>query len=194
MRVLIGIPSRNENVEKRQACRETWLSSCEVPFLFFLSGISSTSSDEVSLNCVDDYLSHKVQIICRFALDRGYDYLFKCDDDTYVNTFRLLESGFEGNDWVGRNCGHYTQGGAGYWVSRKALEILANAPKSEWRSEDRWVGRTLLAAGLKITHDERYCNKGLVPIPHFNDIITAHPCTPEKLHTIDLMFRTPSVS
>lgn len=186
MRMLIAIPSREGNVEKRQACRDTWLRCCEssVSHLFFLGGTTQTTvADEILLDCPDDFLSHKVQAMCQFAFDQGYDYLFKCDDDTYVNTPRLLASGFEKHDYVGRSCGIHAQGGAGYWLSHKAMGILAEAPKSDWPSEDRWVGRTLHAAGIFITSDHRYTHRGTIPQKD-NDTITAHPFSPAQMREI----------
>lgn len=190
MRAVIAIPSRQENVEKRQACRDTWLRHCESPvsYFFFLGTTAQTTvADEIRLDCPDGFLSHKVQAMCQFAFDQGYDYLFKCDDDTYVNVPRLLASGFEQHDYVGRSCGIHAHGGAGYWLSRKAMSVLAMASKSDWPSEDRWVGRTLTAAGVSILGDYRYSHRNAVPEKN-NDVITAHPATSLQMHDLSRIF------
>ena len=50
------------------------------------------ASDEVCLDVDDDYkeLKDKVNAIHRWALQRGYEYLWKVDDDVYLRPERLL--------------------------------------------------------------------------------------------------------
>ena len=105
--------------------------------------------DEVILHVPDDYkhVSFKVRAMFRWALEHGYDYVFKCDTDTYINLKRLMISGFEYYDFIGRGgelgTEFYPEGGPGYWVSKKAMECLVNEPITFW-AEESWVARTLL--------------------------------------------------
>ena len=59
----------------------------------------------------------------------GYDYPFKCDDDTFVYPYRLLQKPSIGRDYCGRHNGAgFMSGGPGYWLSAKAMKIVAKAP------------------------------------------------------------------
>lgn len=67
---------------------------------------------------------------CRYALDRGYDYLFNCYYDTYFVENRLLNSGFEKYDYCGKYGAPYIlqhcQGGAGVFLSKKMCKIVCD--------------------------------------------------------------------
>lgn len=122
------------------------------------------SPDEVMLPVEDTYegLPAKTRGICRWAVERGYDWIFTCDDDTYVRPERLLSSGFEQYDYVGRfrgPSGGYPApycSGFGYWLSRRAMQIVAAQPLSKDTADDRWIGNVLLTAGIRGALDERY--------------------------------------
>jgi len=134
----------------------------------------------------------------QWILDNGYDRVFKADDDTYVHVPRLLVSGKEEFDYVGRpdqadRYNHWMQGGAGYWLSRHAMEHLVSLPLSVWEAdwrEDRIVGFNL--AKMKIGRDRRlfdapYPQYPSTPTPS-NDTITAHKCDAARHHAIHQAF------
>ena len=133
MKILIGICSCAKNGELRQAIRETWMpeKSEAMEAVFFVGPGGSTEDDIVVLDAPDDYehLPAKVLAFYRHALNHmSFDYLFKCDDDTYVATERLpeLATGVDmiGNEFLdGPN--QYASGGAGYLLSRNAVAILS---------------------------------------------------------------------
>ena len=116
-----------------------------------------------------------------------WDYLFKCDDDTYISIPRLLDfcdKELEGRDYVGaewRRGVRYGSGGAGYLLSRKAAELVALRLDQACGAEDLLVGGILRAAGMELTIEPR-----LVPfgsIEHRprrdNDLITLHGAATE---------------
>jgi hypothetical protein len=109
-----------------------------------------------------------VQEVARYALLQGYDGVFKVDDDTYVRPERFLESGFMQYDYVGRLLGptdeyhrtRYARGGTGYYMSRRVMQVLADAPTPNPDiprdyAEDSWVGRITLEAGIECVNDDR---------------------------------------
>ena len=177
MKILIAILSCKKDQQFHQQARETWLKDCSVDYKFFL-GRLSFAHDEMGVDASDTYrhLGDKMKRVVEYAFEKEYDFLFKCDIDTYVHVPRLLKSGFEQHDFVGFN-GNY--GGSGYWISRKAMSILVNC--STIRLEDRcrlgddgWVGYSLSKHGIFPFQDRRYhslTNEG--PTPE-NDLITSH--------------------
>jgi hypothetical protein len=134
-------------------------------------------SDEVVLHAPDDlaHLAHKAKAAWQWALDNGYDYVFNCAQDTYMNLHRLMLSGFEEHDFIGMTYdeNRCPQGGAGYWLSRKCLQILTTSHVDFW-ADDGWAGWTLRKAGIDLHHDHRYGQiHDSVPTLQ-NDIISTH--------------------
>jgi hypothetical protein len=125
-----------------------------------------------TLGVPDGYLSlpRKTQALCTWAWLRGYSRLLKVDCDTWLDAawFRLTRrnvvsdyAGCVRSAWDG---GHLFRGapadppgtwphpyaaGGGYWLSRRAMQIVAAAeiPAGTW-CEDRWVGHVLAGAGI----------------------------------------------
>src|SRR5690349_1177070 len=95
--ILIGICSCHRYAERRQAVRNTWLRSLpeDMKALFFVGRAPGLECEEpglVQLPVSDEYgqLTVKVLAFYRYALEYfSFDYLFKCDDDTYVHVERL---------------------------------------------------------------------------------------------------------
>ena len=164
------------------------------------------------LPCPDDYpsLPQRTGWFCRWALGErtkaeggrrneefhpssfrlppsafDWDYLFKCDDDTYVSIPRLLAYDTAGRDYIGAEWKpgvNYASGGAGYFLSRRAASIvaegLAHLPDPRG-AEDLLVGQILRAAGIPFAIEPR-----LVPFASMehrprrdNELITLHACT-----------------
>lgn len=225
LRVLIAITSCHRRAHLREMQRETWIMDIHrngADYRFFL-GMPSVSQqhdprrgwlseygnretaqplrDEIFLNVTDSYeaLPLKTQALLRWAYEQGYDFVFKCDDDTYCCVDRLLVSGFEGqlysgfqkeSDYFGPGL-RYAQGGAGYWLSRQAMaEVLADDSVSSG-PEDINVARILRQRGIALFHDLRYRPDMLWPSSS-NDFITAHRCTPEEMLKIHTNFVVPS--
>src|SRR5271157_5114842 len=141
-RVLVAITSCHMHRAWQSAQRDTWLPELGCDYRFFLGNpVADAAQDEVFLNCPDDYhsLYHKTQGLVRWALERGYDYLYKCDVDTLVCPKNLLSSGFEQWDYTGGRNGHFASGGSGYWLSRKAMELVANSINRDGATEDVFI-------------------------------------------------------
>ena len=118
-----------------------------------------------------EHLIERAQELYTWALYLDYDFVFKCYPDTYVDVPALLSSGFEKHDHFGhihtadgtaRGDGTFFKhgflgGGEGYWLSRRACEIIANAtPNPEPVGEDLWVGEVLGAAGVPMVDHRGY--------------------------------------
>jgi hypothetical protein len=172
MKVLIAILSCERDYWAHRLVRDTWLKNSSVSYGFFVGeGCTVKELDEVKLQVSDGDVTAKVRAIITFALTGGYDYLFKCDIDTYVCLSRLLKSGFEKHDWVG------TYGGSGYWLSRVAMLALQEGKDENTErphDEDWWVGDNLRKFGF-VSHVDVRFNSATDEGPQIdNDIITSH--------------------
>jgi len=134
--------------------------------------------DEVVLHVPDDYahIPYKTRANKRWALKEGFDFVFQCFPDTYIDLQRLMCSGFEKHSYIGKP-GGYAGGGCGYWTDKKASQIIADAPVTDW-ADDRWVGSLLKSHGIALHGDNRYADYPTHPTAD-NDAITSHlACTP----------------
>lgn len=151
--------------------------------------------DELILPVRDDYvaLPVKMRAAFRWAVEHEYDYVFKCDRDTFIHADRLLASAREhfeaGHDFVGLvgNPGDCCGGGAGYWLSRNAIiaylesydeRQIALAPRQ--RLEDWCLFWCLDRANPRISPvcDRRYWDLRLGSVPDQETNITWNPWKP----------------
>jgi hypothetical protein len=173
-KVLIGILSCNKYYFRRQCQRETWLTQLNggARYAYIVGGQMpepmNIEHDVVYATDVpDDYehLSIKTRALIRFALEGDYDYLFKTDDDVYVQPDKLLASSFADTDYTGfsgwRNL-RYLFGG-GYWLSRRAMELIDAEPEPDDMVEDRYIGRTLAKHLIVGREDKRYMYASTLP-------------------------------
>ena len=211
MKILIAIESCQAHTDRHDVIRRTWLEG-SVPeptafdlgtweYRFFVGGpllFPKHKWDEVWVDAPDDYegLPLKTMAICDWARRHEYTHLFKCDTDTYVHVDRLLASGFQAHDYAGffrdpfdshlQSCkGSYASGGPGYWLSNRAMAIIASGKftvdylhhekwRGYWNGEDKQVGRRLNEFGIECHWDPRYRMDHMYPLA-VNNYITAHP-------------------
>lgn len=159
--VLINSCKKDQENGVNDVNRETWLREWSVPYKFVLgTGCTRTGLDDelhVAEHDTYQYMPYKHRAGFRWALAEGYDYAFQTCTDTYVAVPRLLTSEFDRADYVGRRliAERYASGGAGFWVSRKAMEKLSNYPIRGGYG-DKWVGYVMETSGTKLLHDARY--------------------------------------
>lgn len=194
MKILIASTACKEYEDRRLACAETWGSTTLCDIKFFTSDDLNIPDEANQLASDKDgvvakpgqSLTYRTQAICRWALERGYDFVFKCDDDTYIFVERLLASGFENHDysgWSWQNDGYtFASGGAGYWLSRKAMKIISEATDLSEPREDMWVGALLHKAEIVLHGDSRY---NPWPPPTIKpDCITIHRLLPAEMRSL----------
>lgn len=174
-KILVAITNCWMYRNRQDVIRRTWLQDkpVEVDVRFFLgrpfgstlAAINDKREDEVFVNVDDGYpgLPAKTQQMCKYALENGYEWLFKTDDDVYLRLERLIDSDFaQLGQYVGRKRGPSGNSpapyasGFSYWLIRKAMKVIADAKLTDDPAEDRWVGNTLLDAGIPCTPDYRY--------------------------------------
>lgn len=161
-KILIAVLSCHSLRLHEQAIRNTWGvdKPAEVDLLFFLGKprCNFRITDEVFLDVGDKFedVTNKTVAMYKWALDEGYDFVFKCDLDTLVRPELLMQSGFEAFDWVGGQNSFFASGGAGYWLSKKAMQHVVEAGGAPGFEEDVHIARILLGKGVELHNDPRY--------------------------------------
>ena len=191
-RVLIALFSAKKFQKRLDTCLATWLKDAQaVAQPYKIVQAVGGAGDEASLPQVDGHFLHlalpdnlislpgHLKMFCHWALrEAGWDYVFKCDDDTYISIPRFL-SYHPTSDYEGGYCNYhgkqYAHGGGGYFISRKAVEYLACGLPSTG-SEDLLVGDVLRANGITCKFSSLFEGWGTArkrPRSN-NDTITTH--------------------
>lgn len=199
-RIVVGICSCGPHRARRQAVRQTWLSPCPAKIsAFFFAGSGGSQEDEqdvIALDSPDDYkhLPRKVFAFFRWAVESmEFDWLFKCDDDSFVALDRLETLVDDGMQMVGNEClvrRGAPSGGAGYLLRRDFVEaLLDHDALPATGAEDLHVGAIARQFGISWAATRKLSmDASRVPSP-WNDQISAHWCSPERLRTINTMLR-----
>jgi hypothetical protein len=139
-RILVAVETCARFKDRARSVRDTWM-----PDAVSL-GYDVQFFDGARLNVPDDYLSlpFKTRAICAYAREAGYRNLLKVDDDTYVRPKKLVVPSV---DYAGRVNGWFCSGGA-YWLSERAIGLVADAETSSQANEDMWVGNVLKSHGI----------------------------------------------
>jgi len=178
VKLLIAVKSCQAHLARgdHNVIRSTWGKDAKalgIDVRFFVGAdAKSYQSDEVHIKCGDDYnaLPYKTREICRWANGKMVDYIFLCDNDTFLRIdtmmawlqkiqfgkydyaekisepvnrpFKYQHTGREGQMEYHERCYPWASGGFGYFLSRKAFqEIAFETPISQ--CEDLWVGQVL---------------------------------------------------
>lgn len=195
--ILVGICSCTQARDRRDGVRRTWLRQREagIECVFFLGGDNSlTDKDEedtVRLDAPDGYneLPAKVFSFFRHALENyEFDWLFKCDDDTYLDLHRLAGLCDPDYDLVGDamiNTRRAPSGGAGYLLKRSIVERLVALPGKPYSgAEDLIVGRLVDKLGGRFLFSPRlHASYSCYPVGD-NEAISAHWCSPDTMEAI----------
>ena len=209
-RILIAAVSCLNYEERRERCMRTWIPDAlhaGLDVVFVVGGgvdLATRDGLMLTLPCADDYdsLPQKTCGLLQWAISTAeYEFIFKCDDDTYLRPERLIAEATHGVDYMGaywtENAG-YASGGAGYLLSRHAAEIAAcGLAKHPTGAEDLLVGQILRGAGVPMITSDRFvpfADEQKRPKPT-NQIISAHASDPPwKSHRVDFMGEPPIVS
>ena len=188
--ILVGICTCANTEKKRETVRKTWMAQ-SVPGIecrFFLGRRETPEKEEdvIALWVNDDYdhLPEKVLAFFRYALEcYDFDWLFKCDDDTYVALDRLAALVDDRYDLIGDSslkAKGAPSGRAGYFLSRSMVEkIVAYSDIPSTGAENLIFGELALRLGARTLASNRL-NMNSIPYPmKDNDVVTAHWCPPE---------------
>lgn len=208
-KTIVGVLTREEMTDRRRACASTWVgrlrATPDVHVVFLVgNGTGEAWLDDgvLHLPCGDNYdsLVHKTREFCRWALTQDFDYLFKCDDDTFVVTDRFLEFDPAGRDYIGVDpVDHihpkFASGGAGYWLSRPAAQAVAKMDiertiaECSTNAEDYCVYWTLKDR-FTFCNDLRFraWNEAHCVPKSSNEVVTVHYAKPHEMYRFDAYF------
>lgn len=196
VKILVGICSCQRMKEKRDAVRETWLRhpADGIECVFFVGGkegVEEERRDTVVLDTADGYneLPGKVKSFFVYALENyDFEWLFKCDDDTYVDLGRLESLVDDEYDLIGDalvSMRNSPSGGAGYFLKRSMVEKLVEAPGfPDCGAEDLIVGELAGRLGGRMKSTGRLYTSNVHYPYKDNDMVTAHWCTPAILRAL----------
>ena len=176
VKLLIVLPVKSEKSGAHypirwEVCQNTWLKDSPCDFRGFTDAELGLTEIDQHNNAVDPIRTHRTQLMVRWALEHGYDYMFRTDTDTYVWVNRLLACGFEQHDYMGWSVGYprhlektwamnTAHGGVGFFLSRRSMEIVANAPVEKYLDGkywgDLWAGHQLWKHGIYCHRDTRF--------------------------------------
>lgn len=174
----------------QDAIRETWAKTSEIPYRFLLGrGCENPAADELIVDADDDYASicWKQREAYKVLISQSvpFTHVFTCCTDTYVIPDRLLRCGFEAFSYCGSAVVHagsvmgsipFAQGGAGFWLDKKALTALANDKSCRKLPPDIWAAYVLVKHGIPLAHSSQAFWTGFpTPEPFESDkCVTMH--------------------
>lgn len=158
-KILVAIVGCQAHYDRMHAQRNTWMAptnmmysdgkSYQFDVRFFVGGMGVDASLDavIGLDVGDGYcdLPEKVRAIFQWALDNGYDGVFRADTDVYMRLERLT---VPRADYAGRVRGPSMNhpapycSGFCYWLSRKAMQAVVDTP-FDCVAEDCMVGNIL---------------------------------------------------
>jgi len=168
--ILIGASKHDLDNGNIEMLRTTWLRDCKIPYQIFVGRTveNAVGANMTVLDAPDGLwveLTYKTRRMMRWAAPQAFTHVFRCDVDTLVHMERLLASGFEAHDYFGSTLDvptnwPFCHGGPGFWLSMKAVRILADAAIDQnseiHKLQDQWIGDTLGVAGINPAHDPRF--------------------------------------
>ena len=221
MKILTTILTCSGTQERANACLDTWIKSIQAPHDYYFYGDELQARTMTKTwNCTPDdgecrnRLPEKTYKMLKMSLDYEWDFLFKCDDDTYVSFNKLVEllSGYDFTQdlYIGRKITNpfpYGQGGAGYILTRtavqkclKCLKYIYGDKSKNKNAEDYSVGLALRDQKIdlinadflstpspkKAKQDQAVC----VDAINKSNKITTHYVNPDTMKTICSMLRS----
>lgn len=191
------------DTRQKTQCR-SWIQDIpeDVPYYFIEGGHEPPvrlEGNALQLSCKDDYesLSFKTyQALSYIDQHVDFDYVFKCDDDTYVDIKRLKKMVERCNhDYVGslfqgfhpRKTNYRIASGGGYLLSRHAVKCILKKPLSSCAQqgyEDVMVYDYLKECNIHLRHDNRL-NPEAYPDPYEHlRVVSCHHVDPTLMEKI----------
>ena len=159
-RILCAIISHAKS-PRRDTIRKTWLPlvTPEVDAKFFVGTHDEKLEDEVITLCCNDThegIPDKVREICRWALERGYEFMWKVDDDVQLKPSKLADISSPFAAVILPDAAYPGISGFLYGFDRRCMEILSSSPipvyadgwDCGYYQDEYWVADKLGRAGI----------------------------------------------
>ena len=189
MKVLTVVLTCSQTQDQADSCRKTWLRKIPEQDWFFYGDTRQSLAMENTWDCSPDEGEHRKRLpektykMLNRSLSYDWDFLFKCDDDSYVVFDRVTDllkgQNKNKNLYLGKSQFQkgvqFAQGGAGYVLGRESVEKSIKEFKKFYkdvdltrRAEDYSVGLSLgswryphlmpagKTLGNKLTHCEEF--------------------------------------
>ncbi len=191
MKILTTILTCTSTQHRANACLSTWVKDIKTPHEYYFYG-SKTQSEKMpkTWNCEPNdgegrsRLPEKTYKMLIESLNHDWDFLFKCDDDTYVNFNKLVEflETYDANDdlYLGMkivNPFAYAQGGAGYALTRTAVKKCVESLKHFHGDESKTKRAEDYSVGLALKEQE-------INLIHTDSISTPDPATAKQNQSV----------
>ena len=175
--------------------RDTWVRAipAEVEYKFFYGrGQGLPLADEVFLDCGDSYNDNpaKMKAICRYAIDHGFDYVLRTDDDTFIYPVEILATNWAEFDYSGsgQKPFHEFHPGGLLFLSRRFMEIIC-AGRPDTYADDLWIGKLAKKNHIPLNYLPNTRNQfgSDYRVPADVDptgIASFHSCTPETMRRL----------
>lgn len=192
-KIFIAIISCQNNKDKREKCRETWLKKLpeNVEYKFFIGADDSYINDEDDVVClrVNDSYAHLPEKIINVIFhvynnEYDFDWFGKCDDDTFLRCDKLESILTPDNHAVGKmsTFGSFAYGGAGYFIKRNVINALVYAYKNGFLDviksggEDIIIGEAVQKLGFEYTNCNLLCQIFVKDFDNRPELISNHHC------------------
>ena len=191
MKIFVAILTHEGTQSNADACIKTWIKDIKTPHEYYFYG-SETQSEKMpkTWNCEPDdgearfRLPEKTYKMLVKSLDYEWDFLFKCDDDTYVAFDKLINllKNYNPDDelYIGGkivNPFPYAQGGAGYALTRTAVKKCAESLKHFYGDESKTKRAEDYSVGLALKEQE-------INLIHTDSISTPNPATAKQNQSV----------
>lgn len=176
------------NSPRQQAVRDTWWRHIPAPDVvgkFFVGRTGQEDEHTVKLDVADGYLDliDKIRAIFVWALERDFDHVLKCDDDTFLypgifDFLRRTNADVTSYLWTG----YCLSGGTGYVFSRRAMQCVLATPRSSFphthELEDHWMSEAIKAGGIVAENHSGFTEEINIQPPVR---LTFHPVSPKGM-------------
>ena len=215
MKILTTILTCSGTQRRANTCLNTWIKDVQAPHDYYFYGDELQALTMAKTwNCTPDdgecrsRLPEKTYKMLTESLNHEWDFLFKCDDDTYLNFNQLVEflQDYNASDdlYIGKqliNPFPYAQGGAGYILTRTAVQKCLKSLKYIYGDKSKNKNAEDYSVGLALRdHKIDLINTGSLSTPNPNiarkdqsvcinaiikeNKITTHYVTPETMKEI----------
>jgi glycosyltransferase involved in cell wall biosynthesis len=149
-RIVVGIISCKKNVEKIKAIRNTWLrdlNTHQIPYYIVMGDPSINAckleNDILYVPCADNYesLPQKVLELYQFIYEKTtYDFVYKIDDDCFLNIENLFSTYFWNFNYFGRTVATKEEDLDRSWHSGKCSDQTLNKTAYSRPYSGPWCG------------------------------------------------------